>query len=137
MPLYNNNSPPAAPQAGTMAPLFRLSNANMNSTGDQIFTPLWSFTKYAIRECYAAEPTVSLSNVVGGIYSAPAKGGTALVAASQSWGALKSTDSGATVPITTGANGKILTGTSIYLSLTTPKGSAASLGSITLMGYGA
>lgn len=68
------------------APLFRLNAANMQSTADQSFTKLGTFTNYIITKVVAVNKTGGTSVAcVGGIYTAAAKGGSALVAAAQSW----------------------------------------------------
>jgi len=66
--------------------LFALRTANFQSTSDQTFTRHGGFTSYRITQVKAVTrsggSTVACS---GGIYTAAAKSGTALVAAGQSW----------------------------------------------------
>jgi hypothetical protein len=66
--------------------LFALRAANFQSTSDQTFTRHGGFTNYRITQVKAVTrsggATVACS---GGIYTAAAKSGTALVAAGQSW----------------------------------------------------
>ena len=78
-------------------PLFVLRNADLQSTADQAVAKQGDFTSYIVRRVVAKRvsggPTVACA---GGIYTAAAKGGDALVAAAQSWagvsGANKLTD---------------------------------------------
>lgn len=66
--------------------MFTLSGANMQSTSDQQFTKVGSFTNWILDEVVAVRAsggaTVACS---GGIYSSTAKGGNAIVPASASW----------------------------------------------------
>jgi len=99
----------------------------MNSTADQSI-PLMAGT-WKVEGVYFTKPSVTLaaSAAAGGVYSAAAKGGTAIVAAAQSYGSglVAATDvlgppTAATATITSA------TGTTpVYLSLTTAHGSAA------------
>lgn len=70
-------------------PLFVLRGADMQSTADQVFTKLGSFTNYVVSEVVAKRKSGGASVAcLGGIYNAAAKGGDALIAAAQSWVAL-------------------------------------------------
>lgn len=70
--------------------LFRLPAANMASAdADQTFTKIGSFTTYVITDVVAARATGAFNTLcLGGIYTAAAKGGSALIAAAQAWSAL-------------------------------------------------
>lgn len=97
----------------------RLLAANMNSTADQAIT--LDPGQWKIEGVYATKPSTSLTTAAGGVYTATAKGGTAIVAAGQVYsGLVAATDvvSGtmAATPTVTG---------SVYLSLTTAQGAAA------------
>lgn len=98
--------------------LFVLRNADMTLTTDQAFTKIGTFTNYVVTGVIANRKTGALGVAcAGGIYSAAAKGGDAILAAAQSWAGL----TGAlTAVIATVANliGKPETATPI-LSLTT------------------
>ena len=107
--------------------LGQLISANMNSTGDQQIVIFSAPAKYIIRRIVATNASISLSTAVGGIYPAVSKGGTAIVANSQVYSGL--TASGKFVDLTVASGytsgGDVLTVKSIYLSLTTPQGAAA------------
>ena len=107
--------------------LGQLIGANMNSTGDQQIVIFSAPAKYIIRRIVATNASISLSTAVGGIYPAVSKGGTAIVANSQVYSGL--TASGKFVDLTVASGytsgGDVLTVKSIYLSLTTPQGAAA------------
>ena len=107
--------------------LGQLISANMNSTGDQQIVIFSAPAKYIIRRIVATNASTSLSTAVGGIYPAVSKGGTAIVANSQVYSGL--TASGKFVDLTVASGytsgGDVLTVKSIYLSLTTPQGAAA------------
>lgn len=66
--------------------LFKLSGADMQSTSDQVFTKIFSGTNYVITNVIAKNVSGGTTVVcAGGIYNAAAKGGSALIAAAQSW----------------------------------------------------
>jgi hypothetical protein len=70
-------------------PLFVLRNANMQSTSDQPFVKQGTFTRWIPRRVMAVRNGGGATGTcAGGIYSASAKGGNALVAAGQSWNGL-------------------------------------------------
>jgi hypothetical protein len=99
-----------------------LLGANMNSTVDQPI--VLECSKYRLREILITNASVSLTTAVGGIYDAASKGGNALVPATQAFNAL----TGATLAISpplTGVTGQIATAQTIFLSLTTGQGAAA------------
>ncbi len=108
---------------GSYTTLFRLINADMNSTADQLFVPAFNFTQWSIRDIDVTGASVPITTAAGGIYTGAGKTGTALVAAGQSWIGL--TSSVKLVNPTLAATIRDLrTGVPI-LSLTTPMGSAA------------
>jgi hypothetical protein len=97
----------------------RLLSANMNSTADQAIT--LDAGHWRIEGIYATNSSVSLTAAAGGVYTAAAKGGTVIVAAGQVYsGLVNATD----VLAETMAATPTVSG-SIYLSLTTAQGSAA------------
>lgn len=66
--------------------LFVLRSADLHVTTDQQFTKVFAGTNYVVTNIIAARKTGAASvTCVGGIYTAAAKGGDALVAATQSW----------------------------------------------------
>lgn len=106
-------------------PFGKLIGANMNVTTDQAFVfPFSASRKFSLDQIVVANPSLSLTTAVGGIYTAITKGGTPIIAATQVYSAL----TGATtkVILTNAAAAATLVLTSpIYLSLTTAQGAAA------------
>lgn len=118
----NNLAGSIAPKLGTETVLFQLVGADMNTTADQVFTKLFDFTDYVPIRIIVMDASVNLTGAVGGMYTAPAKGGVALVAASQAWGNLN-TNAKVMYPAISAAGMAKLDATP-YLSLSTPLGSA-------------
>jgi hypothetical protein len=102
--------------------LFSLAAANMNSTADQALTKLLGFTNFLITRVRVAGSTGNLTTAAGGIYSAAAKGGNAIVAAAQVYA--RSPDRTLGMELTLAAVGLAVQTTSPILSLTTGQGSA-------------
>jgi hypothetical protein len=125
----NNN----APQYAGPILLFALSSANFQLTTDQLFSRVFSGVNYAVTGVVARRRSGAASvTCTGGIYDAAAKGGNAIVAATQSWVTLAS---GVIVAATLAA----LTGTTLLantpvLSLTTGS-TAAILADVFIFGY--
>lgn len=98
-------------------------SVNMNTTGDTPITVVPK--KYTIRRVIVTNASVPLTAAVGGIYTGPGKTGTALVPAGQSYVALATPrrfiDTGQDISTITDA----FTAQTLYLSLTTPQGVAA------------
>ena len=99
--------------------------ADFNVTTDQAITLLPG--NWTITGVYAAKGTRSMTTAAGGVYTAAAKGGTAIVAAAQTYTGL----TGATTDVVTctmaatpTVNGSGVTGATIYFALTTGQGSA-------------
>lgn len=118
---FGNSQPPDL--------LFKLLSANFNSTGDQQLTPYFQ-GKYRIRRITVDNTTVpGMSTAVGGIYTATAKGGTAVVAASQAYTGL--TNATTALDLTLALPNLILpppvnlSSQPLYLSLTTAQGAPA------------
>jgi hypothetical protein len=103
--------------------LGELIGANMNSTGDQQIVIFSAPAKYIIRRIVATNASISLTTAVGGIYTAVSKGGTAVVANSQAYSTLSAGTK--FLDLTLASNTDYRTATSLYLSLTTPQGAAA------------
>lgn len=114
----------APPILNTSRILWRLIGANMNSTADQAFSKVGSFTSYLVFSIRCANASISLTTAVGGLYDTASKGGTALVANSQAYSTLTSSSLGFALGSTTYGVG-VRSGASLFLSLTTPQGSAA------------
>ena len=102
--------------------LGELIGANMNSTGDQQIVIFSAPAKYIIRRIVATNASISLTTAVG-IYTAVSKGGTAIVANSQAYSTLSASTK--FLDLTLASNTDYRTATSLYLSLTTPQGAAA------------
>ena len=97
--------------------LGKLTSANLNSTADQVIT-LLSGTKRLTR-ILMVNPSATPSLAAGGFYSAASKGGNALVSSAQVYTALT-----AMLGLNPTLAGNYITGTTLYLSLTTANGSA-------------
>jgi hypothetical protein len=95
----------------------------MNSTSDQLFTKIGSFTSSMIINITATNPSISMTTAVGGIYPTTAKGGTPIVAASQVYSGL--TASSVWIAVSSAATGRATNLSTLYLSLSTPQGAAA------------
>lgn len=107
--------------------LGELISADMNSTADQQIVIFSAPAKYIVRRIVVTNASVSLTTAVGGVYPQVSKGGTAIVANSQAYSGLNATSKFIDLTIASGytSGGSILTAKSIYLSLTTPQGAAA------------
>ncbi len=103
--------------------LGKLTSANMNSTADQAIT-INGTTKYLIRKIVVTNASTNLTLAVGGFYAAASKT-TAIVANTQVYSAL--TAASKYVDLTLGAllTTDVRTETTLYLSLTTGQGGAA------------
>lgn len=99
--------------------LGRLIGANMNSTSDQQID--MGSANWILTEIVVTDSSGNLTTAVGGIYTAAAKGGTAIVAAGQAYAAL--TTSVKVLKLTL-ANNDRRTEEALYLSLSTPQGAA-------------
>lgn len=111
-------------QTGQNRVLFSLPSANMNSTADQALAKAFPFTAFTITQIIVTNASASLTTAVGGIYTAAAKGGTAVVSAAQAYAALNTTTKVLNPTIQSGG-GDLLSVAALYLSLTTAQGSAA------------
>lgn len=101
-----------------------LKGANMNTTADQpIPVNLKGATKYIIEKIVVTNANTTLTLAAGGIYTAAAKGGTAIVTAAQAYSAL--TASTKVLALTLAALTDVLTANTIYFALTTAQGGAA------------
>ena len=113
---------PAGNMLPTSYPLGFLKSANMNSTSDQAISI--NSAKYVIRRIIVCNASTSLTLAVGGFYAAASKA-TAIVASTQVFTAL----TGSTKTLDTTLNALALsdtrTETTLYLSLTTAQGGAA------------
>jgi hypothetical protein len=124
-------------QLGVMASGYtligRMLGVNMNLAGsgaaaqDQSI-PLFIGTNvsFRVRRIVAMNASASLTTAVGGIYTATAQGGTAVVAANQAYSALTGATLALDVPIvTTPGNTVWAGGTPLIVNLSTAQGAAA------------
>jgi hypothetical protein len=102
--------------------LGRALTVNFNSTADQLIAlPTYRFRPKRI---VVTNASVSLSTAAGGVYTGTGKTGTVIVAAAQVYSAL--TTALLALELTLNVpNNVIAANTSLYLSLTTPQGVAA------------
>lgn len=100
----------------------KLITANLNTTADQAFVMNTGFTTYQIDRILATNKSATPTLAAGGIYTAAAKGGSPIVAATQVFTTLSATNivTALTLALTTS-----FTANPLYLSLTTANGSAA------------
>lgn len=105
-----------------------LENANFNSTADQaipIQLPA-GVTDYIVTNIWVMRPSVNLTTAVGGFYSTVGKGGTLIVAATQTYTAAAAANKiQRCVVANPGGQDTVLNTANLYLSLTTPQGVAA------------
>ncbi len=104
-----------------------LSAADMNSTDDQAFKmTVTPGSLFRIRQITATNTQASLDTAVGGIYTGVGKGGTAIVASSQTYSAITAPEVALELTVLdTPGNTYWTDDTGIYLSLTTPQGAPA------------
>lgn len=97
----------------------------MNTTSDQeIPVP---FGKYVIRNIVATNPSTSLTLAVGGVYTEAAKSGITVVLAIQVFSGLTGGTKFIDLTLASGVTGDTITASTLYLSLTTAQGSAATM----------
>lgn len=99
--------------------------ADFNTTSDQAITIASGVTKYIIRRIIVTNASISLTTAAGGVYSNAGKTGTIIVAAAQVYSALTAAAKFKDLTLEAVVGTDILTTTTIYLSLTTPQGAAA------------
>ncbi len=107
--------------------LGKLASANMNTTADQAITialPTGT-TKYVVKDVIVANASTSLTLAVGGIYTAASKGGNALVANTQVYSGVTGSTKLVSATLAAVAGTDIVTASTLYLSLTTAQGGAA------------
>lgn len=110
----------SVPYAGGQKLLARLTGANMAISTDQAFTFAPGVTKYLVRRVMTTNPSTSMAllGAAGGIYNATGKGGSALVAAGQTYAGLTAASKFTDLTLAALLGTDILTGSSLYLSLT-------------------
>lgn len=106
-----------------------LKSANFNSTADQAIAISCPTGHYLISAIIISHPSVVLTTAQGGFYSATSKGGIILVAAAQAYSGLNNIidnpGSALGATLTTSANTTMFNLATLYLSLTTAQGAAA------------
>ena len=102
-------------------------NADLNTTADQAITILAGITKYRVRQImlFDASVDMSASPAQGGVYSAAAKGGTAIVANTQLYTTLSAASKVLALTISAAGLADYLTAGTLYLSLTAAHGTPA------------
>lgn len=103
--------------------LFSIRGANFNIATDQILVPTF-IGKWRAKRITILNASISLTTAVGGFYTGASKGGSALVANTQVYSsltaALLALDATLALP-----NLVLAAATPLFLSLTTPEGTAA------------
>lgn len=103
--------------------LSKLTSANMNVTTDQAIKI--GAAKYVIRRIVVTNASTNLTLAAGGIYDTTSKGGNTIVAAAQVYTALTASTKFLDLTLDTTATTTALTSATLYLSLTTGQGGAA------------
>lgn len=111
--------------SGLQRTLCTIRTANFNTTADQACPIAAGISTYSITAVYATNCSANLTLAVGGVYPTTAKGGTAIVANTQVYTAL--TASTVLLGLTVAAAPLVTryTAATLYLSLTTGQGGAA------------
>lgn len=117
MPLYTSD------RLYTVRIGFRITSANFNSTADQQFTKLGTFTSWLPLRLHVANSSASAASAVGGVYTAASKAGTEIIPAATAWTSIAGANQGQAAAHPGGAGANVQTVTP-YLSLTTPHGTA-------------
>lgn len=118
-----STQPPQVRDLGDSRVIGYVIGANMNVTTDQAIAIAQPSTRYVIQAIWVTNCSANLTTAAGGVYPTTAKGGTAIVAAGQVYSAL--TAATILLPLTIAAGNVIYNQAIVYLSLTTPQGSAA------------
>jgi hypothetical protein len=108
----------------------RLLAANFNSTSDQPIYITVPSSSYMLDTISVSNASISLTTAAGGIYSAASKGGVALVANTQAYSTLTAPGNDASgsalnLTIATAGQNNQLDLNTMYFSLTTSQGAAA------------
>jgi len=106
--------------------LATLIGGNMNITTDQPFLPKFNLVglKYAVSKILVTNASIDLTAADGGVYSAAAKGGVAIVAAAQVYTALATATALLSLTIAAAGSASVFSAVPI-LSLTGAQGAAA------------
>lgn len=120
----NVYAPPVASAIGVV-PLCSIRSANFNSTADQACVIPASVTKWNVTAITVTNCSTSMTLAAGGVYPTTAKGGTALVAATQVYSTLTSGTITLNLTMLAAVLATPYIVNTVYLSLTTGQGSAA------------
>lgn len=105
--------------------LFMLKGADLTSTSDQQFIPIWGASRYIVSEIYAVCRSGGAATACdGGVYDAASKGGNAIIGSGQSWLGLSAANKIKQGTLASVAGTDSFDDTP-YLSLTTGSSSAA------------
>lgn len=103
--------------------LGKLIGADFNSTGDQII--YINSTRYVVERVMVCAASISLTTAAGGLYAAPTKFGSPLVASTQTYSALTSAAKWMDCTLAATPGTDMYTASALYLSLTTAQGATA------------
>ena len=116
MPLF-------APPISRQVLLGYVLGANFNSTGDTAISMRTS--PYVVRRITVKNASISLTTAAGGVYTAPSKGGTAIVVATQVYTALTAAAKVLDMTLAAILTTDVRTEAELFFSLTTAQGAAA------------
>lgn len=102
-----------------------LIGADFNSTADQAIAVAAGVTKFVIRRIVVVNASVNMTTAAGGVYGALAKSAPIAVAATQVYTALTAAAKFVDLTLTALCGTDVFTATTLYLSLTTGQGVAA------------
>lgn len=119
----NSYAPPVSVNGS--APMCKIVAANFNSTADQACIIPAAITKWTPTAIVVTNCSASMTLAAGGVYPTTAKGGAAIVAAVQVYSAATSSSISVNLTVVAGALTTPFAVNTVYLSLTTPQGSAA------------
>lgn len=113
--------------SGNPLRLARLNSANLNTTADQAMSVVGGVTKYAVTAVIVSNVSTNISGglAAGGIYTATSKGGTAIIPLTQVYTALTGATVALALTLGAGIVSLVLSAATLYLSLTTANGTAA------------
>ncbi len=103
--------------------LGQLKLADMNVTSDQEIKI--GAARYVVRRIVVDNASISLTTAAGGIYTGAAKSGTTVVGAAQAYVALTAASKFLDLTLDAGIATDVLTAATLYFSLTTGQGAAA------------
>ena len=100
-----------------------LKSADMNVTTDQAIGI--NASKYILRRIVVTDASLNLTTAAGGVYTAASKAGTAVVGAAQVYTALTAATKFVDCTLDASCGTDYFTAATLYLSLTTGQGAAA------------